>query len=228
MCQASIRPNSLFYTRASATYISTLHSLSPTRFVLVELTTTGSTSLSLVRRVQQGDAASWDRFALLYVPLVYYWCRRDGLQDTDARDVCQNVFLSVSQKVQSFQPERQGATLRGWLRAITRNAIVDFQRRQGRQVAALDESHPAWDELTSVGDESSALLNPEWAVVVQQAAEVVQREVGPATWLLFCHLVLEGRSAAEIAPQHGITVWGVYKARTRVLAKFRELLGELL
>lgn len=188
--------------------------------------TAGSSSLSLLRHVQQGDAQAWTRFAAVYVPLVFHWSRRWGLQDTDARDVCQNVFLSVSQKVHSFQADDPAASLRGWLRTITRNAIIDFHRQLGRQAPALDDDHPAWSALASDSQDSVSSPDDERTIVVQRASEVIRREVEPATWQMFCQLVLEGRPASPIAAEHGVTVWGVYKARTRVLAKFRELLGD--
>jgi DNA-directed RNA polymerase specialized sigma24 family protein len=47
---------------------------------------------------------AWQRFADLYVPLVYDWMRRAGLRPSDALDVTQNVFLSVARSQGGFAP----------------------------------------------------------------------------------------------------------------------------
>ena len=55
-----------------------------------------STSRSLLDKLRADDAAAWERLVSLYAPLVLYWCRRLGLQETDAADVFQEVFLAVA------------------------------------------------------------------------------------------------------------------------------------
>jgi len=49
-----------------------------------------STSASLLERLKQPAAqASWARFVNLYTPLLFYWARRLGLQESDAADLVQ-------------------------------------------------------------------------------------------------------------------------------------------
>jgi RNA polymerase sigma-70 factor (ECF subfamily) len=55
----------------------------------------GATSTSLIRRVKDRDDEAWERLLDLYVPLVYSWCRRSGMQTEDAADVVQEVFRAV-------------------------------------------------------------------------------------------------------------------------------------
>ena len=42
-----------------------------------------STETSLILRVQQNDAAAWERLSQLYGPVVYAWARKAGLQSDD-------------------------------------------------------------------------------------------------------------------------------------------------
>jgi RNA polymerase sigma-70 factor (ECF subfamily) len=52
---------------------------------------------SLILRLRDpADADAWHEFVTLYEPLVYRLARRKGLQDADARDVCQEVFRAVA------------------------------------------------------------------------------------------------------------------------------------
>ena len=55
------------------------------------------TRLSLILRLSDpADADAWRDFVSLYEPLIYQLARRKGLQDADARDLCQEVLLAVA------------------------------------------------------------------------------------------------------------------------------------
>jgi WD40 repeat protein len=56
-----------------------------------------STPPSLLERLRQpGSHESWKQFADMYTPLLYYWARKEGLQESDAADLVQEVFLDAS------------------------------------------------------------------------------------------------------------------------------------
>ena len=188
----------------------------------------GSTSSSLVRQVVRGDAQAWERFANLYVPLVYAWAKNSGLQASDALDVCQNVFMSVVRGLPAFRSDEPGQSLRGWLRTITRNAVIDLHRKQGRQPTLLDDAALISDPLGAEATDEESLPASERSLLVARAAEIVQRELDPTTWDMFWQLSIEGRTAKEIAATSGLSIWAVYKARMRVLARFQELLADYL
>jgi RNA polymerase sigma-70 factor (ECF subfamily) len=190
--------------------------------------TAGSTSTTLVRQVLRGEAQAWDRFAHLYVPLVHRWARQMGLQSSDANDVCQNVFVSVLRSLKTFRSGQPGQSLRGWLRTITRNAAIDLHRQRARQVPPLDDASPQWTNIAPEPSEADDLSPSERALLVARAAEIVQREVDATTWEMFWQLSVEQRAAKEIAAANALTVWAVYKARMRVLARFDELLSDSL
>ena len=54
-----------------------------------------SASTSLIQGLKVHDEEAWQRLLDLYVPLVFSWCRRAGLQSQDAADVVQEVFQGV-------------------------------------------------------------------------------------------------------------------------------------
>ena len=63
----------------------------------------GTISSGLLSGVRACDRNAWRRMSVLYGPLVYYWCRRQGLQSADADDVVQDVFKTVAQRVDAFR-----------------------------------------------------------------------------------------------------------------------------
>jgi RNA polymerase sigma-70 factor (ECF subfamily) len=94
---------------------------------------TSSTSLSLIRRVRQFDPDAWNRLSRLYNPVVYHWCRRAGLQDSDAADVVQEVFRALASGIASFASDDDSGGFRGWLWGITRNKLADHHRKAVKQ-----------------------------------------------------------------------------------------------
>jgi RNA polymerase sigma-70 factor (ECF subfamily) len=95
--------------------------------------TSSSNSASLIQRVREFDADAWQRLCNIYGPLVYRWVRQSGLHDTDAEDVGQEVFRTVSARIGTFRADRETDTFRGWLWTITRNKIGDSLRRRASQ-----------------------------------------------------------------------------------------------
>ena len=56
----------------------------------------------------------------------------------------------------------------------------------------------------------------------------MQAEFEPATWKACWESIVEGRSAAEVAAYLGISANAVYIAKSRVLTRLREVIGEFL
>ena len=92
-----------------------------------------STSVSLIRRVQAFEPGAWDVRLRLYVPLVYCFALRGGLQRQDAADLVQTVFLSVWRDISKVTLDRPDASFCNWLRTITRGALIERRRRSSFQ-----------------------------------------------------------------------------------------------
>lgn len=182
--------------------------------------------------VKTGCAESWTRLVNVWSPVVYDWCRRFSLQPTDAKDVVQNVFLKVWEKIKTFERKKPGDSFRGWLFIITKNAATDhFRGRQGAEEAFGGteakirlQNVPAPD-FDSV--EASSRADTE-ALVVHRAAQAIQNDFDPATWDAFRLCKLEGMTAAEAGKLVGKSADAVRHAVARVLKRLREELeGQL-
>jgi len=86
---------------------------------------------SLLERLRQpGQPEAWRRFVQLYTPLLFHWARRLGLQEQDAADLIQDVFLVLARKLPDFTYDRR-QSFRGWLRTVTLNKWRESARRRG-------------------------------------------------------------------------------------------------
>lgn len=185
-----------------------------------------STSASLLRRLQlPNQEAAWQRFVDLYAPLIFHWGRNHGLNGTDASDLVQEVLGVLVTKLPGFEYDPR-KRFRGWLRTVTVNKARDFQRRQSvRPVTGADETI----ERTSVADAVDLFDEAEYrSFIVRRARQLMRDEFEPKTWQACWKHVTEGRSAAEVGQELGISANAVRVAKCRILRRLREELGGLI
>src|SRR5580700_9759268 len=94
---------------------------------------TPSTRASLLFRLRDPqDHEAWVEFVSLYEPVAYRLLRRHGLQDADARDVMQELFVAVSNSIDRWDPAKERGSFRGWLRRVARNLFINWLKRRER------------------------------------------------------------------------------------------------
>jgi RNA polymerase sigma-70 factor (ECF subfamily) len=183
-----------------------------------------STSASLLQRVRRLDPDAWERLSALYGPVVYGWCRRAGLHESDAADAMQDVFRSVFRGIGAFQQDGRGGSFRGWLWSITRNQVRLFFRKQGRVPQAFGGS----DARQRFAEQPDGADDPEpddaevRRQILHRALELVRGDFTPATWDAFTRITLQGEAIADVAAALGMTDNAVRQAKFRVLRRLRE------
>jgi RNA polymerase sigma-70 factor (ECF subfamily) len=189
-----------------------------------------TTPLSLLERVRGHDPEAWRRLFQLYQPLVLFWCARAGVNATDAEDVVQEVFAAAAAALDRFRRDQPGDTFRGWLRTITRNQILQLYRRyRGQPQAtggsdALHDLQDVADPLPGPGEEESLEID----LLYRRALELVRGEFAERTWQAFWMTVVEGREPAMLTEELHMTVNNIRQAKSRVLRRVREEVGDLL
>jgi RNA polymerase sigma-70 factor, ECF subfamily len=188
------------------------------------------TSLSLLDGLKVHHPDAWRRLTQLYGPLVYGWCRRRGLQASDAEDVVQEVFLTVARRIGDFRHDQPGATFRGWLWTITRFKLGDWIRRQDTRdpAAGGTDAHLRLQEIPDADSGSSVEVAPggSTAGLYRRALDLIHAEFGDRTWQAFWRVAVEGQTPADVAADLGLTRNAVYLARSRILRRLREVLGD--
>jgi RNA polymerase sigma-70 factor (ECF subfamily) len=178
-----------------------------------------TTSTSLLDRLRQpSDAEAWARFVELYAPLLYRWSCRLGLQDADAADLVQDVFVILLRKLPAFDydPRR---SFRGWLYTVLLNHWRDHPHRRLTPLAAE----------VAVADLAEEMREAEYRrYLVDRALRLMRSDFEPPTWRACWECVANGRPAAEVAAELGLSAAAVYIARSRVLRRLRQELAGLL
>lgn len=182
------------------------------------------TSHSLIARVKDpADGQAWTEFLAIYRPVVYQLARRRGLQDADAEDLVQQVFLSVSQAIETWEPGVGQPPFRAWLSTIARNAILNALARR-KPDAAVGRSS-VWDLLQEQpGNDpvsASELQRESRLQIFRWAAEQIRPEFSETTWQMFWQTAVEGRPIPEVARQIGRTTGAIYMARFDVIRRLK-------
>lgn len=179
----------------------------------------------LLRLRDVDDVEAWSTFVRLYTPLVFNHCKGHGLQDADAADVAQEVMRVAAQAMPDFQFNAQRGKFRGWMLQTTRHRLHKFYARCARTPQAASDT--TIERL--LDGEPNATEQTRWEEDYRQrlfdwAVEKARPEFRPATWDAFWFTAVDSNSVKEVAGQLGISVGAVYIARSRVIARLRELI----
>ena len=190
-----------------------------------------STHPSLLIRAQAGNPEGWTMLVQVYGPIVYRWLRRSGVQSADAADIMQDTFLCVTTALARFDATAPGSSFRGWLWRIARNKLRDRQRR--RQTEGWIDGSEAERLIDQAVDNPVAITEPpssltdDLSLVQTQMLEVLRASFDSRSWQMFWQTAVNGRTAADVAEEMGVTHWAVYKAKSRILHRLRHELEGL-
>ena len=184
---------------------------------------------SLIARVQDlDDGASWTEFLGIYQPVVFRMARKRGLQDADAHDVVQQVFVSISRAIERWEESPDKPPFRAWLATIARNAINNSLTRRPRDAASGSSSVIDLLNAQPVAAETSAEIRAEAKKeFVRWAAEQIRGEFTTDTWDVFWRTAIEGQPIADVVKTTERTAGSIYVIRYRVIARLKEKIAEV-
>jgi RNA polymerase sigma-70 factor (ECF subfamily) len=140
-------------------------------------------------------------------------------------DVTQDVMNAVARAVRDFEYDPRRGGFRNWLFTVTRNQLSAFFEHQARRRDRGSGRTSMQQVLRQQPDEEET---QEWDRQYRQhlfewAARQARAEFEGPTWKAFVLGAVDGRPAAEAAEQAGLSLNAVYVAKSRVLARLREL-----
>ncbi len=182
----------------------------------------------LLRLPNARDAAAWDEVIAMYAPLVYRLGRRKGLQPTDADDLVQEVLVAVARSVEQWLEKPDRGRFRAWLFRIARNTAINFLTRPkhrplGAGGSKLANTLAQCEAPEDASDEIDIEYRRE---VFRWASRQLRETVTEKTWQAFWQTTMDDRPIAEVAQEFDMTVGSIYIARSRVMARLRELVRQ--
>jgi RNA polymerase sigma factor (sigma-70 family) len=179
----------------------------------------------LLRLGDPGDTEAWRQFVDLYAPLVYGYARKQGLQDADAADLCQEVLRAVAGAVGRLEYDPAKGAFRNWLFTVVRRKLANWRQATAQRARGSGDSatHELLEQCPAP-DDAEAAWQAEWERrLVAWACEEIRRDTSDLTWQAFWRTAIDGQPGKRVAADLGLSVAAVYHARSRVLARLKEL-----
>lgn len=185
--------------------------------------TSPDTRVSLLQRLHnRQDSAAWMEFCAIYERIIFRIAKKFGLQDADAREVSQEVLLTVSRRIKDFDVDGKGK-FRSWLATVARNATIDLLRKN-RKISSGDSAlQRGLTQLPADNGDSQWFDVEAHREQFRWAAERVRLSVTDATWQAFWRTAVQGQSSEVVAKDLSLSVGAVYVARCRTLSKIKSL-----
>lgn len=190
-----------------------------------------STHSSLLRRAALHDGRAWQELVDLYGPLISTWCRRTGADWHMTADCIQEVFLVLSKRLEAFHPTGSSGAFRAWLWSIAKNKLIDLFRAAHRQPLASGGS-TAHLALQSVASEQDWMQDEPTDIVdvgslTRRAIAQVRSEFTAQSWTVFERTVVDGIETSIVSKELGISPSAIRQAKSRILRRLRQQLGDL-
>ena len=187
------------------------------------------TRASLILRLQDGDdVAAWEEFVQIYSPVVYRVALKRGFQPADADNITQEVLLAVARSVTQWLERTDRGSFRAWLLRIARNEAFDLINGKATRSLGRDgpDAESLFADLPAKSEISSQLDREHERAVFQWAARRVRDAVAEHTWQASSLTHIEGQSVDEVARLLNLRPGNVYLARSRVMARIKELVNQ--
>lgn len=167
----------------------------------------------LVRAAASGSTTAWNELVDRFAPLVWNICMRYKLSAADAADVSQNVWLRLTERLDSI---REPAALAGWLATTTRRECLrTFRGHHGEVPTPFD---------FDVAD-SAERTDPDRGLLADERREAVLAALGElperARTLLLMLAADPPRSYREISDTLDIPIGSIGPTRARYLERLR-------
>ena len=181
-----------------------------------------TTQPSLLSRVRdQGDHAAWREFDDKYRGLILRYCRRRGLQPTDAEDIRQLVMINMSKRLTSFEYKPDHGRFRDYLGRTVQNAIYRWFRSPRRDAVGLD-SHVV-KGMEAQGEEPlDEVWEQEWMLHHYRLAMNTVRQTSENKSVLVFERLLAGDNLDEVAQTFSMTRAAVHKVKQRMRDRLKE------
>lgn len=171
--------------------------------------------------------SAWSDFVRLYEPFVRRLVLRQGVPQRHREDVAQQILAAVARGVGSWRDDGDPASFRRWLARVARNVTLRFLTREGRQPGGIGGSD-LQSRLEQAPERPDSIHEARYDLeLVLWAAEQVRGEFRESSWRAFWGTLVEQREVAAVAAELGVSAGAIYMARSRIVARIRELVRAL-
>ena len=173
----------------------------------------------IITRCQRGDKDAFRWVVQTHQRLVFSLALKMLCDEEEAKDVVQETFIRVWQRIRDYDQEKAFTT---WVYTIASRLCLDRLKRTSR-IVSLPEDELVLCHFASDTDSHRIVENKEWTSIVRMMAE----ELSDKQRLVFTLCQLEGLSSDEVEQITGLDARQVksnlYVARQTIRKRLKEL-----
>ena len=179
----------------------------------------GSTRISLIQRVKDGQEKAWFEFYDRYAGMIRSVGRRHYLSEAECDDLMADVMVVFWRKLNSFLYDPHKGKLRHYLSRI---AFFSTLKRRRHEVNADDLNIQDGEYPAEVDD----AVMEEWRnFILNEALEELKNDVDSEIYQIFDMSFVQNRSVEDICAITGRSANSVYVIRSRCLKKLRTIIA---
>ena len=167
---------------------------------------------------------AWGQFCDHFQPIVVGFGRKLGLSAADAQDAAQETMISFLSTLRQGQYDRTKGQLSSWLLGIAKKVILNLRRRAARHAIhtrATDKRY--WDSLPEESTLESVWESQWQRVILTRCLDQVRNEFEPEVDRAFELYAMQDRPVDQVAEELGASRNAIYIAKSRILARLRQL-----
>lgn len=150
----------------------------------------------LIKKALKGNRGAWLKLVERHEKLLYNYLLRMISNREDARDMMQEVFLSVFRNLATF---RGDCAFKSWMLKIAHHRCIEFYRRK-RHFVDLDSTEESFDQEGEYCPQQHAQASQQGQLLVDAMARLPVNQRAVLELKFFQHQTFE-----EIAVQLGVS-----------------------
>ncbi|MBF0197018.1 MAG: sigma-70 family RNA polymerase sigma factor [Planctomycetes bacterium] len=178
------------------------------------------TRATLLERARDpDDEIAWDEFVSYYQSFIQMVVKKMNVKDKDQEDLVQVIVIKLWKSIPNFQFDHSKAKFRTWLSHIIRNTIIDYVRKDKKDVLHLTDQ-AILNDISQSSSELDEQIEKEWQLhVTGLAMQKIERTFSQRAVKAF-KMSLRGDSIGEISQVLNIKDNSSYKLIKRVKNSF--------
>ncbi len=169
----------------------------------------------------------WADFYNIYWKAILGYCKKQGLNDADSRDVLQETMLAIFRILDKggFKYDKSRGRFKNYLFQIVRHIVIDaYRRSKFRDSVSLDTLMESGIDPAADGLKPAEYMEKDWQYSLIESALArlyISPGVDRRTIDVFVDYAVRGMKVSEVAEKHHVNENAVYQIKNRVIKQLK-------